>query len=143
MVVLEKPDAGIGEVVGIQKAIRRRFSRRRVEIEQAIIEHGVRTAHGAQIATLDTAAAAVITGNFAIAAGLDLNKALKTEALDENIKNLIAVKTADLDKPFVKDIKAVVESDEFLAVVTDPKRQFSAFQRPDWVVARLSHPAKK
>lgn len=97
--------------------------------------------------TLDTATAAVISGNFAIAAGLDLNKALKLEVLDESIKNLIAVKTADLNKPFVADIKAVVESDEFLAVINDPKRQFYSFQRPEWIVNRLaakanSKPAK-
>ncbi|MEI7612252.1 MAG: MetQ/NlpA family ABC transporter substrate-binding protein [Betaproteobacteria bacterium] len=89
--------------------------------------------------TLDTAAASVVNGNFAIAAGLDLNKALKQEVLDENIKNLIAVKTDDLDKPFAKDIKAVVESDEFLAVVTDPKFQYTSFQRPEWLVARIAH----
>ncbi|MBS1230147.1 MAG: sfbA [Proteobacteria bacterium] len=88
--------------------------------------------------TLDTAAGALVNGNFAIAAGLDLNKALKLEVLDENLKNLIAVKTADLDKPFVKDIKSVVESDEFLAVVTDPKLPYASFQRPEWVVARLA-----
>ena len=88
--------------------------------------------------TLDTATAALVNGNFAIAAGLDLNKALKLEVLDENLKNLIAVKTDDLEKPFVKDIKAAVESDEFLAVVTDPKTQFASFQRPEWVVARLA-----
>ena len=88
--------------------------------------------------TLDTATAALVNGNFAIAAGLDLNKALKLEVLDENLKNLIAVKTDDLDKPFVKDIKAAVESDEFLAVVTDPKTQFASFQRPEWVAARLA-----
>jgi D-methionine transport system substrate-binding protein len=95
--------------------------------------------------TLDTAAVSVVNGNFAIAAGLDLNKALKLEVLDENIKNLVAVKTDDLDKPFVKDIKAAVESDEFLAVVTDPKLQFASFQRPEWIVARLAHkhPVKK
>jgi D-methionine transport system substrate-binding protein len=88
--------------------------------------------------TLDTAAASVVNGNFAIAAGLDLNKALKLEVLDENLKNLVAVKTDDLDKPFAKDIKAAVESDEFLAVVTDPKRQFASFQRPEWLSARLA-----
>ena len=88
--------------------------------------------------TLDTAAASVVNGNFAIAAGLDLNKALKLEVLDENLKNLVAIKTDDLEKPFVKDIKAAVESDEFLAVVTDPKFQFASFQRPDWIVARLA-----
>ncbi|WP_319244662.1 MetQ/NlpA family ABC transporter substrate-binding protein [uncultured Propionivibrio sp.] len=89
--------------------------------------------------TLDTAAASVVNGNFAIAAGLDLNKALKLEVLDENLKNLVAVKTEDLDKPFVKDIKAAVESEEFIAVVTDPKTPFASFQRPEWLVARLAH----
>ncbi|MFZ4624664.1 MAG: MetQ/NlpA family ABC transporter substrate-binding protein, partial [Rhodoferax sp.] len=88
--------------------------------------------------TLDTAAASVVNGNFAIAAGLSLSDALKLEVLDENLKNLVAVKTDDLNKPFVTDIKAVVESDEFLAVATDPKRVFSSFQRPDWIVARLA-----
>ena len=88
--------------------------------------------------TLDTATGALVNGNFAIAAGLDLNKALKLEVLDENLKNLIAVKTADLDKPFVNDIKSVVESDEFLAVVTDPKLPYASFQRPEWVIARLA-----
>lgn len=95
--------------------------------------------------TLDSAAASVVNGNFAIAAGLKLSSALHLEVLDENLKNLVAVKTEDLDKPFVKDIKAVVESDEFLAIVTDPNRQFSSFQRPEWIVNRLSakNPAKK
>jgi conjugative relaxase-like TrwC/TraI family protein len=45
---------GIGEVVGIPRSVRRTFSRRRVEIEAAMAKHGVRTSHGAQIATLDT-----------------------------------------------------------------------------------------
>ena len=48
------------------------------------------------------------------------------------------MRTEDLDKPFVKDIKAVVESDEFLAVITDPKTIFASFQRPDWIKARLA-----
>lgn len=88
--------------------------------------------------TLDTAAASAVTGNFAIASGLNLASALKQETLDENLKNIVAVKTDDLNKPFVLDIKAVLESPEFLAVITDPKRVFVSFQRPDWVVARLS-----
>lgn len=89
--------------------------------------------------TLDSAVASVVNGNFAIAAGLKLSDALKLEELDESIKNLIAVRTEDLNKPFVKDIKAVVESDEFAAVVDDPKRIFKSFQRPDWLSARLAN----
>ena len=42
--------------------------------------------------TLDSATASVVNGNYAIAAGLSLSSALKLEVLDENIKNLVAVK---------------------------------------------------
>lgn len=88
--------------------------------------------------TLDSAAASVVNGNFAIAAGLSLASALKLEELDENIKNLVAVKTADLDKPFVQDIKQVIESPEFLAAVDDPKHIFKEFQKPEWMKAKAS-----
>lgn len=86
--------------------------------------------------TLDTATASLVNGNFAIAAGLKLSDAVKLEELDENIKNLVAVKTEDLDKPFAKDIKAVIESEEFLRVVDDPKRIFNSFQKPAWLKAK-------
>ncbi|MGC3965340.1 MAG: MetQ/NlpA family ABC transporter substrate-binding protein [Rhodocyclaceae bacterium] len=88
--------------------------------------------------TLDSATASVVNGNFAIAAGLKLSDALKLEELDEPLKNLIAVRTDDLNKPFVRDIKAVVESDEFLAVIDNPKYVFKSFQRPAWVQSRLA-----
>src|SRR5581483_11763949 len=45
---------GVGEVDGVPLGVRRAFSRRRVEIEKAMTQHGVRTARGAEIATLDT-----------------------------------------------------------------------------------------
>lgn len=83
--------------------------------------------------TLDSAAAALVNGNFAIAAGLDLNSALKQEHLDENLKNIIAVRTEDADKPFAKDIVEVVTSPAYLAVIDDPKNVFNAFQKPDWM----------
>ncbi|MFT4171867.1 MAG: MetQ/NlpA family ABC transporter substrate-binding protein [Rhodocyclaceae bacterium] len=88
--------------------------------------------------TLDSAAASVVNGNFAIAAGLKLSDALKLEELDEPLKNLIAIRTEDLNKPFAKDIKAVVESDAFLTVIDNPKYIFKSFQRPEWVQARLA-----
>lgn len=92
--------------------------------------------------TLDSATLAVVNGNFAIAAGLKLSDALKLEQLDENIKNLVAVKTADLDKPFVQDIKQVIESPEFLATVDDPKHIFKDFQKPEWLAAKTAKVAK-
>ncbi|MES2879271.1 MAG: MetQ/NlpA family ABC transporter substrate-binding protein [Pseudomonadota bacterium] len=91
--------------------------------------------------TLDSATLAVVNGNFAIAAGLKLSDALKLEQLDENIKNLVAVKTADFDKPFVQDIKQVIESPEFLATVDDPKHIFKDFQKPEWLVAKTAKAA--
>jgi len=92
--------------------------------------------------TLDSATLAVVNGNFAIAAGLKLSDALKLEQLDENIKNLVAVKTADLDKPFVQDIKHVIESPEFLATVENPKHIFKDFQKPEWLAAKTIKVAK-
>lgn len=92
--------------------------------------------------TLDSATASVVNGNFAISAGLKLSEALKLETLDENIKNVIAVRTEDIDKPFVKDIKAVVESAEFLAVIDDPKNIFKSFQRPDWINEKIAAKTK-
>lgn len=83
--------------------------------------------------TLDSATAAVVNGNYAISAGLSLASALKLEELDENIKNVLAVRTDDLNKPFVLDIKQVIESPEFLAAIDSPKHIFKEFQKPEWL----------
>lgn len=85
--------------------------------------------------TLDSVTASLVNGNFAIAAGLDLSSALAQEQLDENLKNIIAVRTEDADKPFAKDIVTVVKSPAYRAVIEDPKNVYSAFQKPDWMTA--------
>ena len=85
--------------------------------------------------TLDSVTASLVNGNFAIAAGLDLSSALAQEQLDENLKNIIAVRTEDADKPFAKDIVAVVQSPAYRAVIDDPKNVYTAFQKPDWMTA--------
>ncbi|WP_410015944.1 MetQ/NlpA family ABC transporter substrate-binding protein [Sodalis sp. C49] len=85
--------------------------------------------------TLDSASGALVNGNFAIAAGLKMSSALALETLDENLKNVIAVRTDDLDKPFVKDIKAAVESPAYAAVINQPGSMFSQFQKPEWMQA--------
>jgi len=85
--------------------------------------------------TLDSVTASLVNGNFAIAAGLDLSSALAQEQLDENLKNIIAVRTEDADKPFAKDIVTVVKSPTYRAVIEDPKNVYSAFQKPDWMTA--------
>lgn len=85
--------------------------------------------------TLDSVTASLVNGNFAIAAGMDLSSALAQEQLDENLKNIIAVRTEDADKPFAKDIVAVVQSPAYRAVIDDPKNVYAAFQKPDWMTA--------
>lgn len=84
--------------------------------------------------SLDGVAAGVVNGNYAIASGLKLSEALALEELDEGLKNLIAVRTEDLDKQFVKDIVEVVHSEEFFNAIESPANIFSSFQKPDWYV---------
>jgi D-methionine transport system substrate-binding protein len=82
---------------------------------------------------LDSVAAAVVNGNYAVAANIPLSTAIVVEQLDENLKNVVAVRTEDLDKPFVRDLKAVVEGPAFRAAIDDPKGIFNAFQKPAWM----------
>jgi len=91
--------------------------------------------------TLDSATASVINGNYAIAAGLNVHDAIKTEELDEPTKNVFAVRAEDLDKPWVKDLKEIVQSKEFAAAIDDPKSMFRSFQKPQWLADKLK--AKK
>jgi D-methionine transport system substrate-binding protein len=57
-----------------------------------------------------------VNGNYALASGLKLKDALKTEKISSNYINLVAVRAADKDKQFAKDIAAAYQSREFLAV---------------------------
>lgn len=88
--------------------------------------------------TLDSVTASLINGNFAIASGMDLSSAIAQEVLDEPLKNVIAVRSDDLDKPFAKAIKAAVESSAYSAVILDDKHPFKSFQQPAWFKARHS-----
>ncbi|AIA71505.1 MetQ/NlpA family ABC transporter substrate-binding protein [Pectobacterium atrosepticum] len=92
--------------------------------------------------TLDSVAASLVNGNFALASGMKLSSAIKLETLDENLKNIIAVRTDDLDKPFVKDTKAIVESPAYAAVINDPALMYSQFQKPEWMQAKTPAPAQ-
>lgn len=79
---------------------------------------------------LDSTGLAVINGNYALSAGLDLANAVYVEALGEGYFNVIAVRSDDAEKPFAKDIAAAVHSDEFRAVIEDTSRQYTAFNKP-------------
>ncbi|MEI7282846.1 MetQ/NlpA family ABC transporter substrate-binding protein [Pectobacterium carotovorum] len=92
--------------------------------------------------TLDSVTASLVNGNFALASGMKLSSAIKLETLDENLKNIIAVRTGDLDKPFVKDTKAIVESPAYAAVINDPALMYSQFQKPEWMQAKTPAPAQ-
>lgn len=85
--------------------------------------------------TLDSVDIAVATGNYAIASGI-YPTAIDREIIPESYINVIAVRTDDLEAQFVKDIKEVVESEAFLAVVNDPAKIFKDFQKPTWLKAK-------
>jgi len=97
----------------------------------------IRPIEAAQIPrSLDSVALAVINGNYAIAAGIPLSSAIIKEELDENLKLVVAVRTEDLEKSFVSDIRGVVESSEFKKTVNSPKEVFKDFQFPAWLKAK-------
>lgn len=82
--------------------------------------------------SLDSITLSVVNGNYAIAAGIPLSSAIIKEELSDDLKNLVAVRTEDLDKQFVKDIKETIESEAFKAVIEDSKYVFKDFQKPTW-----------
>jgi len=82
--------------------------------------------------TLDSADIAIINGNYAISSGLSLADAVAKEKLTEPYKNIIAVRTADKDAQFVRDIEEIVKSEAFKTVILDSKNIFKDFDFPQW-----------
>ena len=66
--------------------------------------------------SLDDTDYSFINGNFAIASGMKITDALALEDTTPTYQNVVAVRTADRDLPFVKDIEAAYKSREFLDV---------------------------
>lgn len=86
---------------------------------------------GAQLArSIESVDVALVPGNFAFASKLDYSKALAVEKLAENYKNVVAVRTEDLDKDLGKDLKEAVESKEFKDAIENGK--FKDFSKPEW-----------
>ncbi|MCC2974278.1 MetQ/NlpA family ABC transporter substrate-binding protein [Massilia sp. IC2-476] len=75
---------------------------------------------------------AFVNGNYALASGLKLKDALRTERISPNYANLVAVRTADRDKPFARDIAAAYRSREFLEVT---ERHFADYAKTDYQLA--------
>ncbi|WP_166239810.1 MetQ/NlpA family ABC transporter substrate-binding protein [Paenibacillus turpanensis] len=83
--------------------------------------------------TVDSTDLAVVPGNFALAAKMDLTSAIKLENMNENYRNVVAVKTADIEAQFAKDLKAVIESPEFEKAIDE---QFKGFSKPEWMAKK-------
>lgn len=79
--------------------------------------------------SLESTDFSAINGNFAIASGLDLTKAVILETLAEEHKNIIVVRENEKDAVFAKDIVSAVQSPEFEAVI---EKDFKGFQKPEW-----------
>jgi len=74
--------------------------------------------------SLDDTDFSFVNGNFALASGLQLTSALALEKISPVYQNLVAVRTADLEKPFVKDIAAAYRSQAFLEIT---EKSFAGF----------------
>ncbi|HEX4383826.1 MAG TPA: MetQ/NlpA family ABC transporter substrate-binding protein [Myxococcales bacterium] len=83
--------------------------------------------------SLDGVALAAVNGNYAIAAHIPLSSALAMEQLEEQHKNLIAVREQDVNGPLAQDLKAFVQSPQFRAAIDDPSGVWKDFQKPDWM----------
>lgn len=114
----------IKEGIDVTKATKNDIAENTKNLEFVEIE-------AAQLArSLDSVDIALVPGNFAIASGLDFADALAIEKLDDNYKNVVAVRTEDLDKDLGKDLKEAVESKEFREVIENGK--YKDFNKPQW-----------
>lgn len=81
--------------------------------------------------SMESVEIAVINGNFALSAGLDLSTALFNEQLQPGYINVIAVRTEDVEGQFAQDVLAAVHSDAFRAVIEDEGNPFGSFFKPE------------
>ncbi|WP_273028373.1 MetQ/NlpA family ABC transporter substrate-binding protein [Massilia timonae] len=87
--------------------------------------------------SLQDADYAFVNGNYALASGLKLRDALRTEKISSAYANLVAVRTPDRDKPFARDLAAAYKSRAFLDVTN---RHFADYAKTDYQLA-LQAPA--
>jgi D-methionine transport system substrate-binding protein len=79
---------------------------------------------------VESADLSAVPGNFAIAASMNLLDALQLENMDDNYRNVVAVKTDNKESQLAKDIQEVVQSDEFEKVIDE---EFQGFGKPTWM----------
>lgn len=82
---------------------------------------------------VDSVDLAAVPGNFALAAKMDLLDALQLENMNDQYRNRVVVDTKNIDSQFAKDLKEVVESEEFEAIIDE---DFKGFGKPEWMVNR-------
>ncbi|WP_409275894.1 MetQ/NlpA family ABC transporter substrate-binding protein [Neobacillus sp. SCS-31] len=76
---------------------------------------------------------ALVPGNFALAAKMNLLDALQLEDMPDDYRNRVVVNTKDLDSQLAKDLKAAVESEEFEKTIDS---DFQGFGKPEWMKNR-------
>jgi len=80
--------------------------------------------------SVDSVDLAAVPGNFAIAAKMNLLDALALENMLDPYRNVVAVTASNEGSQFAKDIKSVVQSDEFKKIID---AEFKGFGKPGWM----------
>jgi D-methionine transport system substrate-binding protein len=70
-----------------------------------------------------------VNGNYALASGLKITDALRTEKISASYENLVAIRTAEKGKPWVKDLEAAYRSQQFLDFTN---KHYAGYSRPDY-----------
>ena len=89
--------------------------------------------------SLQDADYAFVNGNYALASGLKLRDAQRTEKISPAYANLVAVRTPDRDKPFARDLAAAYKSRAFLDVTN---KHFADYAKTDYQLALQSPGAR-
>lgn len=82
---------------------------------------------------VESADLSAVPGNYALAADMNLLDALALEDMDDNYRNVVAVKAENEDNQLAKDIIEVVESEEFEKIIDE---EFPGFGKPKWMTER-------
>ena len=85
-----------------------------------------------QARSLADADYAFVNGNFALAAGMKLTSALSVEKISDSYINLVAIRTADKAKPWVKDLEAAYRSRAFLDATN---KYLAGYEKTDYQLA--------
>jgi D-methionine transport system substrate-binding protein len=79
---------------------------------------------------LDDVDYAFVNGAFALAAGLKLTAALQLASVPDPFMMLVAVRTADINKPYVQDLRKAFQSPEFKKLIDE---RFQGYVRPAYM----------